>query len=316
MFLILFTSGCLWLLAFLSLLSKKVSELRASVLAYGKLNTTADQPTSNWAGYLRLWTVPKSWFAHFYVVGLLFSMYCWLELSLAMTFKEKGQAPLLGPLLLSLQKWDSSRGSQSVNWSVCLYGLFLLTLHLARRLYESWFIEKPSPLARMHLSHYLVGFGFYGAMVFGTWLEGVAVLPIWQDYNSTSRSFCYHDIPIATTSIGTVLFLYASKHQYSCHCILASLRTNNKENDDGKSNSYRIPHGDWFEFLVAPHYTCDVLIYLSLCIIYQAHSIILLSGLFWTFLNLSVTASETKSWYIATFPTYPKRRWIMVPGLF
>lgn len=180
MFLILFIAGCLWILIALSLLAKYLPELRSTVLAYGKLNAAADQPTSKWAGYFRLWTVPKSWFAHFYHVGFLFGIYCWIELAMAMSFKAKNQPPVLGPLLLVLQQWDSSQGSQRVNWSVCLFGFFLLTCHFVRRLYETWFVERPSPVARMHLSHYLIGLGFYGGMVFGTWLEGVSALSLWQ----------------------------------------------------------------------------------------------------------------------------------------
>lgn len=119
--------------------------------------------------------------------------------------------------------------------------------------------------------------------------------------------------PIVSTLLGIGLFLYASYHQYKCHSILAALRIN-KKNDDGQH--YRVPYGDWFEYLVAPHYTCDALIYLSLCILYQGQSIILLCGFLWTLVNLSIVASETKVWYMATFPDFPKKRWIMVPGLY
>lgn len=118
-------------------------------------------------------------------------------------------------------------------------------------------------------------------------------------------------------SIG--LFIYASIHQYNCHKILASLRitTKKKKETDTNKTGYAIPQGDWFEIWVAPHYICDILIYTSLCILYQGKSIILLCGLMWTFLNLTVTATETKSWYVQTFPNYPKHhRWIVIPGIF
>ncbi|KAI8092511.1 3-oxo-5-alpha-steroid 4-dehydrogenase-domain-containing protein [Halteromyces radiatus] len=312
MILICIISGCLLILSCLCLLAKTVPDLRSSVLAYGKLNETADQPRSNWAMELQSLTVPKTWFTHFYAVGFIFSLYCWYELVFLSPLNTTND---LGPLLLLLKYWDAPAGGDRVPWSVCKLGLLLMTCHLARRLYESQVIERPSSLARMHISHYLVGLGFYGAMVFGTWLEGVATLPIWQDHPNVSSN----DISFYSMMIGVCLFLYASKHQYQCHVILASLRTtesNNIRKKDKDNRRYRIPHGDWFEIWVAPHYICDILIYLSLCIIYQGRSIILLCGFLWTLLNLSVTASETKSWYVTTFPDFPRQRWILVPGLF
>ncbi|CAO3638532.1 unnamed protein product [Cunninghamella echinulata] len=302
---------------------KTITYLQSSVLAYGKLNQIADQPRTKWASIVRNWTVPKIWFTHFYIVGLIFSLYCWCEIILAMkTMPSQSQQlqqqqhdnnrSILGPLLYMISRWDTPYGSQRLNWCTCLIGLSLMTLHLFRRVYESWYIERPSPNARMHFSHYLVGFGFYGAMVFGTWLEGVASLDIWQDNLVTPSDISYVSI---TLSIG--LFIYASIHQNTCHKILASLRTTKKKEEGKIKSRYAVPKGDWFEIWVAPHYICDILIYTSLCILYQGKSIILLCGWIWTFLNLSVTAMETKIWYIQTFPNYPKNdRWIVIPGIF
>ncbi|KAI8334998.1 3-oxo-5-alpha-steroid 4-dehydrogenase-domain-containing protein [Chlamydoabsidia padenii] len=309
MLLILTICACLCILTVLAILSVTIHELRASVLHHGKLLETAVTPRTRWANCLAQLNVPKSWFTHFYIVGLIFSLYCWLELLVATR-----DGIQVGPLLHTLQHWDSSQGSHRVDWQVCLIGLFLMTYHLTRRLLECWFIEKPSPHARMHISHYVVGIGFYGAMVFGTWLEGVGALSLWPDgyqkQDSTRSGICI--------ILGLTLFLYASIHQFKCHSILASLRSDKKKDDDHNKQTthYHIPYGDWFDYLVAPHYTCDILIYVALCILYQGQSIILLCGLLWTLVNLTINASETKSWYLATFPHFPKNRWIMVPGLY
>lgn len=179
MLLIIFICGCLCVLCALTILAKTVHDLRSSVLAYGKLTETADTPRSKWAILLATWTVPKSYFAHFYLVGLVFSVYCWIELT--MLIQRTGNTSRhIGPMLDSLQRWDSPGGSHHIDGWKCFVGLGMMTGHLTRRLLESWLIERPSPLARMHVSHYLVGIGFYGAMVFGTWLEGVGDLSLWD----------------------------------------------------------------------------------------------------------------------------------------
>jgi 3-oxo-5-alpha-steroid 4-dehydrogenase 3 len=155
----------------------------------------------------------------------------------------------------------------------------------------------------MHISHYLVGIGFYGAMVFGTWLEGLSLFG-----NRLEETHYF-----ITTIISISLFIYASIHQYNCHVILASLR---KDSNEG----YTIPRGDWFEWIVVPHYFADILIYLSLCILYRFQNCILLCGLIWTVINLSVVANETQSWYYNHFTkekynvAFPHGRWRIIPG--
>jgi 3-oxo-5-alpha-steroid 4-dehydrogenase 3 len=178
-------SGILCVLSTCAILAKIVPDLRASVLAYGKLSGTADIPRSKWVSRLAACTVPKSYFAHFYLGGLVFGLYCGIELAL---LKSQRPERSLGPLLDLLRRWDSSRGSHRVEGWKCLVGLGLMTCHLARRLLECWLVERPSPSARMHVSHYFLGLGFYGAMVFGTWLEGVGDLSLWGQGNAIKRT--------------------------------------------------------------------------------------------------------------------------------
>ncbi|KAI8072743.1 3-oxo-5-alpha-steroid 4-dehydrogenase-domain-containing protein [Gongronella butleri] len=302
MFLIALVSVCLSILTVLSVFAKCVPLLRSSVLAYGKLNAVADAPSSRLAGIVKQWTVPKHYFAHFYLVGLTFSLYCALEVAF-LSFSRH-----MGPLLYALQQWDTAQGAQAVPWAVCRLGWAMMTLHLTRRVYETQCIERPSRGARMHVTHYLAGLGFYGAMVLGTWLEGAHALGLWT-----------RDVPIQTSSLSPwtavpalMLFFYASYHQHRCHCILASLRTD-KSHAKNKP-VYAIPQGDWFKWWIAPHYVCDMLVYASLVLLYGGRSIILWCGLCWTIVNLSVTASETKAWYLATFPAFPSNRNILIPG--
>ena len=287
--LVFFICACLILLTFLSLCAQQLPELRASVLAYGKLNLkNKDRPTTAWAHFLSSLQVPKHYFGHFYSVGLLTAILSFVQLSL--------DQPGWTRLLSSDQAHLSRRQ--------CLVGLTMMTCHLIRRVYESYWIERPSPGATMHLSHYLVGLGFYGAMVLGTWLEG-RWIDRWDPNADPFR---------LTDGLAVALFLYASVHQHRCHVILARLRQSQDE-------VYRIPRGDWFESIVAPHYFADILVYLSLCIVYRFQNAVMCCGLVWTIVNLSIVANETEGWYKIYFGThyslaFPQGRWKIIPGCY
>lgn len=179
MYLILFICSCLCTLSLLALLAKWVPCLRSSVLAYGKLALTSEKPRSVFAARLARCTVPKSWFLHFYTVGLALALYCAAEITVLLEYQHHG------PLLALLRDADDAQGSNHVGRLESLLALWLLIFHLARRCYECVWIERPSQGARMHVSHYLVGLGFYGAMVFGTWLEGAVYFGVWPLSPST-----------------------------------------------------------------------------------------------------------------------------------
>ncbi|KAG1461084.1 hypothetical protein G6F46_001202 [Rhizopus delemar] len=155
--------------------------LHASVLSYGKLNLhNTKKPKTSWAHYLSTLTVPKHYFNHFYVVGLSFGILCSLELYF------KG-----GILFYALRQLDQPSQSDRLSQMQCRIGLLLINVHLARRVYESFRIERPSKEATMHISHYLIGIGFYGAMVFGTWLEGASYLGVWPT-TPIEKGFNHH----------------------------------------------------------------------------------------------------------------------------
>lgn len=180
MYLISFVCFCLCTLTFFAILARCIPLLRSSVLSYGKLQSIAVHPTSTIASQLAQWTVPKSWFSHFYVVGLISALYCFAEIVLLLQWHGHG------PVLYCLRVWDIPQASSHISVLESLVALALLTLHLARRVYESFYIERSSLEARMHVSHYLAGVGFYGAMVLATWLEGAANFGVWSGIPSPS----------------------------------------------------------------------------------------------------------------------------------
>ncbi|CAO3677046.1 unnamed protein product [Rhizopus stolonifer] len=294
MYLIFLLCCCLITLTVLSLCANLFHELQASVLAYGKLNlNNTKKPTTSWAHYLSTLTIPKHYFSHFYAVGLSFGLLCSAELY----FKN-------GFVIYILHQFNQPTGSRHLSRLQCQIGLFLMNVHLARRIYESNKIEKPSKEATMHVSHYLAGIGFYGAMVLGTWLEGASHFGVWSTTTVNKGHLSW------TTLVALLLFSYASIHQYTCHRILASLRLTSAE-------KYSVPRGDWFEWITCPHYFADILIYLSLCILYQFKNTILLCGLIWTITNLSITANQTHLWYLCRFSNPElKSRWRIIPGIY
>lgn len=308
MYLIVLLCSCLIILTALSICANRFHELQASVLSYGKLNLhNTKKPKTRWAHYLSTLTVPKHYFNHFYIIGLLFGINCAIEL-----YFQKGLVFYL------LRQWDQPSGSHHLPQLQCQVGLLLVNFHLARRVYESLMIERPSKEARMHMSHYLTGIGFYGAMILGTWLEGAVHLGVWPSRTIEKGIYIMFKslyILISTGHwnlsmlIALLLFFYANYHQYQCHSILASLRSNSTER-------YSVPRGDWFEWIVVPHYFADILIYVSLCILYQFKNMTLLCGLIWTAVNLSITANQTFLWYQKHFPHRQENRWRIIPGIY
>lgn len=207
MYLIFLLCFCLITLTVLSLCANLFHELQASVLAYGKLNlNNTKKPTTFWAHYLSTLTIPKHYFSHFYVVGLFFGLLCSAELY----FKN-------GFVIYFLHQFDQPTGSRHLSQLQCQIGLFLINLHLTRRVYESNKIEKPSKEAMMHVSHYLAGIGFYGAMVFGTWLEGASHLGVWSTTTVNKGSF--KRIQIDNKLIQPGIFFRAPELEYS-GCII------------------------------------------------------------------------------------------------
>lgn len=290
---------CLITLALLAFVTQRLAFLRSTVLAYGRLNHTADRPQTTIQARLQQLTVPKAWFAHFYFVGLAFALYCALE----MVFLPHG------PLMDALRRWDTPQGSDRVDAATVTVSFCMMVCHLARRAYESVCIEQASAHARMHVSHYLAGLGFYGAMVLAAWIEGAVSLGVWWPA-ATARA---PPTPMPWTVAGVLLFVYASVHQYRCHAILARLKKEHK--------GYAIPRGDWFERVVAPHYLADILVYAALCLVNRGRNLTYLCGLVWTTVNLSVTAGESEAWYQKTFgdpykAAFPRKRWVILPGLY
>lgn len=115
--------------------------------------------------------------------------------------------------------------------------------------------------------------------------------------------------PSVRTMLGVPLFILASGVQNDCHVYLASLP------------KYTLPNHPIFHTMICPHYTAECVLYLSLAIMGTPHgawiNYTILSAFAFVFVNLAVTASTTKEWYIKKFGKEKvEYRWIMIPYIF
>ena len=112
---------------------------------------------------------------------------------------------------------------------------------------------------------------------------------------------------------GVFLFLWASCHQWNCHNILAKLRHSKR----GRTvKLYRIPYGDWFEYVSSPHYLAEILIYISFFLMQGGQNIYVGLILLFTIQNLTLGATVTHEWYHSKFKDYPKDRNRIFPFLY
>ena len=108
------------------------------------------------------------------------------------------------------------------------------------------------------------------------------------------------------------LFIWANYHQYKCHVILGQLTA---YTPSGRK-AYKIPYGDWFEYVSSPHYFAEIIIYIALFLVMQGLSQRSMFLVLFVILNLSLGASITHDWYKKKFDSYPKTRSRIIPYLY
>ncbi|KAF9274657.1 Steroid 5 alpha-reductase 3 [Mortierella alpina] len=187
--------------------------------------------------------------------------------------------------------------------------LFCYLVQVLRRWYESWFVERPSPRATMHIGHYLVGITFYAAMAPCIWIDAYDSWIRTGEQGNSEPPSRYWNVRCA---FGLILFIWGSWHQYKCHVILANLRPRPSqatgaradEKREAAKQEYKVPFGDWFEYMVAPHYTAEMVIYLGFYLMASPKLFVpstLLLALIWVVVNLGIVARETDQWYRTRF---------------
>ncbi|KAK9381458.1 uncharacterized protein V2V93DRAFT_391157 [Kockiozyma suomiensis] len=226
-------------------------------------------------------TVPKTWFTHFYIFGALCSAYALIILGLA--HSNIYTTPV--NYLLTLDHYLSRRlGRFSTNDFNLLYSqaqlsLAIITIQCARRWYECLYVEKMSNKARIRLGHYLVGHLFYLAV-------SCAIL---CDSLQNSINPSPNALSLSSCSVAFVLYLTAARAQYSAHKQLASLK------------KYSPPPPTFlFKYLVCPHYTAEIVVYISIAVICDFSSATV-AVIIWTIVNLGASAEQSRAFYVDKF---------------
>mmetsp|Transcript_3248 Transcript_3248/g.3636 ORF Transcript_3248/g.3636 Transcript_3248/m.3636 type:complete len:161 (+) Transcript_3248:501-983(+) len=157
----------------------------------------------------------------------------------------------------------------------------------------------------MHVFGYLIGMSFYVAAPWTIIVDS----PIWNHKTKAELSLPVSDfkpITFVAYAVSFITFTYASVQQHRAHQILASLR---KRKTD---TSYKIPKGMWFSKLSCPHYFFEIVIYAQMTMVTDIKPNIMLMVAF-VALNLSITATQTHSWYRQKFDSYPEHRRAIIP---
>ncbi|KAH6693657.1 hypothetical protein F5X68DRAFT_46224 [Plectosphaerella plurivora] len=243
--------------------------------------------------------IPHSWFNHFYVASVAGSVFWGLELLLGG-----------GVVMRLLAEWEAfahmaegaGPGPASMSWEQTVMAWGMLYVQGVRRLYECYFIMRPSK-SEMWFVHYIMGMCFYVGIGLAVWIEGS------QTILSPPETVAVANVLSLKHILGAVLFLYGWTQQAWCHRYLASLR------------KYTLPSEGLFKNIVCAHYFCECLIYLGISVAAapDGHWLNNTVGtaLLFVFVNLASTANGTKAWYAEKFgrsKVAPK--WRIVPFLF
>ncbi|XP_063316048.1 polyprenol reductase [Pelobates fuscus] len=266
-------------------------------IRYGKTKTGLQRPA--WLHWL---DVPKRWFYHFYIVSIFWNgVLLWL---LVRTWLLGFETPEWIKSIHYLIREDSQQTSGE-ELSTML-ALSLIWLHSVQRLVECLFVSVFSS-GVIHLAQYCFGLIYY-------LLVGITIL----SYSRLdTKAFSVGDLLMQGHwghAIGLMLYIWASIHQTRCHVILAKLR----KNKSGKviNMNHVIPHGDWFENVSCPHYFAELLIYVSISIVFGLVNTTWWLVVLYVLCCQALTAALCHEFYHEKFKSYPAHRKAFIPFLF
>lgn len=326
-----------WIAAILPILiaslpSSKLSEFHNLVTGFAKRGKTIESSSAKF-------TLPQRYFFHFYVLALV-----WTTLLLVATWhyayttaplvSEPYQFPSIARQLtggshsFSLHRSHSMTKEDTHRISLSVFLLVLMEIQVLRRLFETVYVFKYSPSARMHIFGYLVGLFFYTAAPLSLCCTCVSdVFKVALDFveefivkGKDQIQFAESDwrgmlTPLVTVKwyawLGAAIFSWGWIHQRHCHAILGSLREN-QENTE----LYVVPHGDWFEYVSCPHYLAEIVIYAGLLLASGCSDLTLWLLFGFVVANLVFAASDTHRWYRQKFDDYPRERFAVIPFVF
>ncbi|XP_077333597.1 polyprenal reductase [Lithobates pipiens] len=266
------------------------------LIRYGK--TKIGRPA-----WLHCFDLPKRWFSHFYYLSVFWNgALLWLVVQSQLFGVEIPQ------WLQSLLHFFNKEPQQKISGGEVstILALSLIWLHSLRRLEECLYVSIYSS-GVIHVAQYGLGVAYY--FLIGITLLDYANLDP-KNVTVSDLAFQVHWYHIA----GLTLYIWASVHQHRCHVILANLR----KDKSGKvvTMNHVMPNGDWFERVSCPHYFAELLIYVSIALLFGlGHTSWWLVVMFVLF-NQSLAAILCHEFYHEKFDNFPAHRKAFIPYLF
>jgi len=133
--------------------------------------------------------------------------------------------------------------------------------------------------------------------------------------------------PTLRTIFAVLVFILTSGVQHDIHSHLANLKNAagasklSSESATKAGDHYKLPTHPLFQSFIAPHYTAECFIYLSLTILAaprgQWINATLASALVFVVVNLGVTARGTRAWYEKRFGRESvEGKWNLIPFVY
>ncbi|KAI8816025.1 uncharacterized protein EV422DRAFT_334937 [Fimicolochytrium jonesii] len=273
-----------------------VPYLRRTLLAYGK--ATADRsPPKHFS--LEQITVRKSWFWHFYALGLPWTctlLFLYLKPESGFVTRE------------AFDRSGSGRGQVGAGYVQppieTVLALAMMVAQTGRRLYENFYVHVPSE-ATMHVAHYVHGLAYYFLTPIAVGIEG---------WRRAERSLGWTDLRFRHVC-GIALFAYGWYEQHLAHVALADLRIPGKKKGTATSttistrNVYAQPKARWFKHVSSPHYFFEMVIYLSFCVLTGFENLTSALVFGYVVISLGIEADQSWRWYKAKFADEVPRNW-------
>lgn len=284
----------------------KLPAVLKETLLYGKTRGNSRVETS----IVKLIEIPKSWFLHFYIYGVVISLYtsCVTIGSYYLGVEVPGAISLDSHVRSPRQSLDKL--------AVTMVCIMMLIQHI-RRTYESMFVSVYSK-GTMNVIHYLMAAYLYSTVQVCAIAEGPSLK---SSTNAHVSSTLFHGQWLLFLQqhwnklLGFGLFIMASYQHHRSHVILANLRKD-RRGEKVIHRQHVIPRGGLFECLSAPHFVAEILIYVSMGLVALENWSFWLGPVLFTFTNQALMINETHNWYVSKFSNYPKNRYRYIPYIF
>lgn len=226
--------------------------------------------------YFLDWQVEKSLFTYMYIVGIV-----------------------CGSIAILFEIFAADRSSIPYKQSCNFIVLSMFLIQVLRRYYECLHITIYGK-SKMHLAGFLVGALHY-VLVPLTIYASNSLDMMTISYGETI-DFVLSKYHPAIMFTAIYIFAAANYWQFIHHRVLYRMKLDSMTQiTNNQRPIYNIPEGYLFEYVCCPHYTMEILIYLSIFMT-SLNSFALFVMLLWVISNLSVVSEQQYDWYRHRYP--------------